>query len=148
MTTATIPIKAEAAFTLLTRRWAGEAPIYIIGLTLMSLCIALLLGKGVPPSLSGLTSSGRIFLIFAVIFAFYDAVCSLIRNRPDSPIAFYKARYLSPALWASILAGLPFIAVATIILPFFSKMKSAIPLFNEYTWDKTFIQWDQALFFG
>ncbi|MEO1046970.1 MAG: phosphatase PAP2 family protein [Pseudomonadota bacterium] len=148
MTTAAPSIPAKAASTRLTSRWAGEAPIYIIGLALMSLCIALLLNKGVPVSLGGLFSSGRIFFIFAVIFAFFDTVWSLIQHRPDSPIAFYKARYSAPKLWSSILAGLPFIAVATIILPFFSEMKSAIPLFNDYTWDETFIQWDRALFFG
>lgn len=140
--------KAEATFARLARRWMGEAPIYLIGLALMALCIALLLFKGVPPSLSGLVSSGRIFLIFTVFLAFFDAIWSLIRHRPQSPFAFYKARYFGPTLWNAILAGLPFIAVATVILPFFSKMKSAIPLFNEYTWDETFIRLDQALFFG
>ena len=40
------------------------------------------------------------------------------------------------------------LAVAIVLLPFFSKMKAAIPLFNDYTWDNAFIEWDRGIFLG
>src|SRR3546814_19180905 len=46
------------------------------------------------------------------------------------------------------MAGIPMLVVCIVLLPFFSKMRAAIPLFNQYTWDDTFIAWDRAIFFG
>ena len=40
------------------------------------------------------------------------------------------------------------LAVAIVLLPFFSKMKAAIPLFNDYTWDGSFVAWDRTIFSG
>ncbi|MFM7402712.1 MAG: phosphatase PAP2 family protein [Erythrobacter sp.] len=40
------------------------------------------------------------------------------------------------------------LCLCVVLLPSFSKMKAAIPLFNDYTWDATFVAWDRAIFFG
>ncbi len=129
-------------------RWLSEAPIYAIGLTLMGLCIGILASKGVPPSITGIWVNLRLFGLFIIVIAAFDAGYQLYKNRPDSPTAFLKARYSTPAFKRTALAGLPLLLVAIILLPFFSKMKAAIPLFNEYTWDDAFVQWDRAIFLG
>ncbi|GMN02812.1 phosphatase PAP2 family protein [Erythrobacter sp. MTPC3] len=132
----------------LAQRALGEVPIYVIGLSIMALCIGLLMANGIKISVSGIIENARLFLTFTVILVFFDVVWQLNRQRPDSPFALVKERYSDAALWRQIVGGLPLIAMAILVLPFFSKMKSAIPLFNEYTWDQTFVEWDQAIFFG
>ena len=130
------------------QRWLREVPIYIIGLALMALCIGLLASRGINPSLGGVVANAQIFGMFVVILACADAGRELYRHRPDSPVAHLKARYSTPGFKRAVFAGLPMLSVAIVLLPFFSKMKSAIPLFNDYNWDEAFIQWDRAIFFG
>lgn len=132
----------------LTRRWLGEVPIYAIGCALMILCVGLLAAHGINPGVSGILANSQIFFMFVVVLACWDAVRELHRHRPDSPVAHLKARYSTPEFKLRVAAGLPMLGVAIFLLPYFSKMKSAIPLFNAYTWDRAFIEWDRAIFFG
>lgn len=147
MTSATAT-STEAADEAPAQRWTGEAPILVIGTALMVLCIGLLASKGVYPSLGGAVANSQIFGMFVVLLASVDAGRELYRHRPESPVAHLKARYSTPEFRRIVLAGLPMLGVAILLLPFFSKMKSAIPLFNDYTWDAAFIEWDRAIFFG
>ena len=132
----------------LARRVLGEAPILVIGCALMALCVTLLLSHGINPGVAGIIANGQIFLMFVIVLVCFDAGRELFRHRPQSPVAHLKARYTAPAFKRSLAAGLPMMAVAIVLLPYFSKMKSAIPLFNDYTWDARFIAWDRAIFFG
>ena len=68
--------------------------------------------------------------------------------RPD-PLGLREAAGLLRDA-AAVLARywLPLLAIAIIFMPFFSKLKSMIPLFNSYSWDHAFIAWDRAIFFG
>lgn len=129
-------------------RWWSEAPILAIGLALFALCVALLASKGVQPSLDGVWVNLRLFALFIVVIAAFDAGIELVRRRPDSPLDHLKARYFNPQARQTMAAGAPMLAVAIVLLPYFSKMKAAIPLFNDYTWDNAFIAWDRAIFFG
>lgn len=133
---------------LLVRRWIGELPILVIGCVLMALCLTLLAAHGINPGIAGIIANSQIFAMFVVVLACWDAGRELYHKRPDSPFSHLKARYTAPAFTRKVAAGLPMLGVAIILLPYFSKMKSAIPLFNEYTWDRAFIEWDRAIFFG
>ena len=134
--------------TDLARRWLGEVPIFVIGLVLVTICLGLLMSHDVFPSFGGVIENARIFAMFTLILVAFDAAWHINRERPESPIEFLKARYSARPLWNTILAGAPLLAVAITLLPFFSKMKAAIPLFKDFTWDETFIAWDRAYFFG
>ncbi len=120
----------------------------MIGCALMAVCLALLAANGVNPGIGGIIANTQIFLMFVIVLACWDAGRELFRSRPESPVAHLKARYTDPAFTRGVAAGLPLLGVAIILLPYFSKMKSAIPLFNDYTWDQAFIEWDRAIFFG
>ncbi len=148
MTSSAHPSFAGTEPALPSRRWLGELPIYAIGAGLMALCIALLAARGIAPDFSGVVANIKIFGMFAALLAAFDAGRELYRHRPQSPVAHLKARYASPAFTRPFVAGLPLLAVAIVLLPFFSKMKAAIPLFNSYSWDAAFIAWDRAIFFG
>ena len=138
----------EGADQRLTRRWIGEVPVLAIGAALMALCLALLFSKGINPGVGGILANAQIFFMFLVVLACWDAGRELYKHRPDSPVAHLKARYSAPGFTRGVLAGLPMLGIAIVLLPYFSKMKSAIPLFNDYSWDQTLIEWDRAIFFG
>lgn len=129
-------------------RWRGEIPILAIGLALLAICTGLLASRGIYPGAGGILAGTQLFLVSILIFGALDIVRELYRHRPVSPLRHLKQRYSSPQLRERAMAGIPMLAVCIVLLPFFSKMKSAIPLFNEYTWDGTFIAWDRAIFFG
>lgn len=131
-----------------SQRWLGEAPIYLIGLALMALCVGLLMSNGIYPGVEGIWVNARLFALFAIVIAAFDSGWQLYKHRPESPLAHLKARYTAAWLTRPVKAGLPPLAVAVVLLPYFSKMKAAIPLFNDYTWDNAFIAWDRAIFFG
>lgn len=131
-----------------SRRWFSEVPIYITGIALFSVCVALLLSKGISPGIEGVLVNTRLFGLFIIAIAAFDAGIQLYRHRPESPVDHLKARYFSKKARAIAASGAPMLAVAIVLLPFFSKMKAAIPLFNDYTWDDAFAHWDRAIFFG
>ena len=148
MNTATLSAEGEFAAQSHSRRWLGELPIYAMGVALMALCIGLLMSHGIPPSVGGIIGNTRLFALFTVVLILSDTAWQLYRNRPESPIGFLKARYSAPIVRQSVVGGVPLLTFAIVALPYFSKMKAAIPLFNDYTWDEAFIAWDRAIFFG
>ncbi|MEO1731994.1 MAG: hypothetical protein AAFR64_14830, partial [Pseudomonadota bacterium] len=129
-------------------RWRSEAPILATGLVLFGICVALLLSKGISPSFEGVWVNMRLFALFIILIAASDTALQLFRHRPQSPVEHIKARYFSAHALTNMALGAPMLAVAIVLLPFFSKMKAAIPLFNAYTWDDAFVNWDRAIFFG
>lgn len=138
----------RARLSAVARRWRGEVPVFAITLLLVAVCIGLLTSKGVTPSLGGIFVNAQIYLAFALVFGFYDLGRELYQHKPQSPLAHLKAYYTSPKVTHAVIGGTPLLAVAVFLMPYFSMMKSAIPLFNDYSWDATFIAWDRALFFG
>ncbi|MEM1195248.1 MAG: phosphatase PAP2 family protein [Pseudomonadota bacterium] len=131
-----------------TQRWLSETPVIVIGLLLFSTCIGLLVSKGIYPTLEGVWVNLRLFVLFVIVIAAFDAAIQLYQRRPRSPIEHLKGRYFNSQVHATCLAGGPMLAIAIVLLPYFSKMKAAIPLFQPYTWDTAFAQWDRAIFFG
>ncbi|MEM7700691.1 MAG: phosphatase PAP2 family protein [Pseudomonadota bacterium] len=154
MTVSTTPIPPaqgaleQSAPATAIHRWASEVPILIIAITLFSVCTAILALNGVYPTIDGVLVNAQIFGLFVMLIAAFDAGHQLYKQRPESPSTFLIARYSSVPARATITAGAPMLAVAILLLPFFSKMKAAIPLFTDYTWDDTFVAWDRAIFFG
>lgn len=131
------------------RRWIGEAPIYAIALALFALCVALLASRGIVMVEAGpVLANARLYLLAIVAWVSVDAGLHLARHRPAEPIAALHRRYAGPIAARRWAAGIPLLALCVLLMPFFSKMKSAIPLFNEYTWDARFGAWDRAIFLG
>ncbi len=148
MSTASLGQSWNAVQADFGRRILGEVPIFAFAAVLVAACIALLASRGVSFAIGDTLGNMRLFALFSFFLLIFDIAWQLNRNRPSSPVEFLKGRYFDPKLIAAVLGGLPMLAVAIMVLPFFSKMKAAIPLFNEFTWDQAFIEWDQAIFFG
>lgn len=129
------------------RRGADEdRPILLGVLILWSLLLALLASQGI----NGLRISAYLanlslyFAVLAFFIAFWIGI-KLASHRPDRPIAFLAASFVSERLHLRLMRGAPMLLALVIFLPAFSAMKSAIPLFNEYAWDDTWIALDSAI---
>lgn len=120
----------------------------VVALTLFAVCTGLLASRGIWPDFGPVLANTRLYLLSVMAVASVDAARCLIRERPASPGRYLLRRYTSPMLRSRALAGAAMLAMCIVLLPYFSKMKAAIPLFNDYTWDRAFIAWDRALFFG
>lgn len=131
-----------------TRRWVGELPIHGSALALFALCTALLSSRGVALDAGPALANAQLYLVAIVAWISVDAALHLARRRPDEPIAALHRRYAGPAAAQRWLAGTPLLALCVLLMPFFSQLKAAIPLFTDYTWDAAFVAWDRAIFFG
>jgi membrane-associated phospholipid phosphatase len=87
-------------------------------------------------------------LVFAMAWIFVIGIMllyRLARARPESPIRFLRHDFFdAPTRLASQRALLYSLLLAT-FGTLFSLAKRSIPLFNSYSWDKTFIALDQAI---
>jgi hypothetical protein len=133
----------------LARLIAADVPIYLIAGALLAGCFALFWSFDIGRTgAEDIPSNARLYFAAALAMAFADLVWQLLRHRPPAPTQFlvgiYRARLADPRA----LARLPLLAITIAFMPFFSTLKSMIPLFNDFAWDPVFIAWDRALFFG
>lgn len=126
----------------------SQAPIYVIASGLLIVCVALLSLHGMAVSSDSMLSNFRLYAVAAGAMLLADVGWLLVRHRPARPSLFLFQIYRRRLGSSGFLAALPLLAITIVFMPFFSRLKSMIPLFNAYTWDATFIAWDRALFFG
>lgn len=69
----------------------------------------------------------------------------LARDRPAQPLAYLWANDFGPEYRARLTQSWSILLVAILFLPTFSAMKSAIPLFQDYQWDQSFIDLDRLI---
>jgi len=67
----------------------------------------------------------------------------LYRARPESPVAFLFELAKQPDWQRQFARGAPMLLALVLFMPAFSAMKSAIPLFNAYSWDSTWVAADR-----
>lgn len=101
-------------------------------------------GSEANPLNSGIANIGFYYTKFAMVLVAHYAWL-VWRERPESPIRFIYQSDSLRALVPTIISALVLVTAVALFMPAFTAMKSAIPLFNDYTWDATFIAWDQAL---
>jgi hypothetical protein len=125
-----------------------DLPVHLLAALLFALCAMLFAAYGRAVSVEPILANAQLYLAGAIALLLFDTVASLARHRPAGPARFlidrYRARLRDPRTFASLMA----LVVLTAFMPFFSRLKSMIPLFNEFGWDAAFIAWDRALFFG
>jgi hypothetical protein len=126
----------------------ADLPIYVIAAGLLAFCFALFLAFEVAIGPGGILSNFRLYAVAAGAMLTVDMTRLLVRHKPASPGAFLAATFGRRIRDPRFAARLPLLAIAVVFMPFFSQLKSMIPLFNAFHWDSTFIAWDRALFFG
>jgi len=111
----------------------------LVGL-LWATLIALLASKGINAlKPASYVSNLAIYLSTLLFVGAFHMGRLLLRHRPESPISFLYSVAKEKRLAHWLMRGLPMLLAITIFIPAFSATKSAIPLFNDYTWDST---WD------
>jgi len=126
----------------------ADLPIHVIAAGLLAFCVALFLAFDVTVGPGGILSNFRLYAVAGGAMLTVDMTWLLVRHKPASPIAFLVTSYRRRARDPLFAARLPLLAIAIVFMPFFSQLKSMIPLFNAFRWDPAFIAWDRALFFG
>lgn len=119
----------------------------VLGLAALTFVIvtAIMAAKGIKLDFSSLGANAQVMASSVLVLVVVDLLTSLAIARPEWPIAFLRERYLSAGTIRFVVGGLPVLAILIVFLPFYSKMKSMIPLLNEYDWDPVFIRWDRWL---
>lgn len=124
----------------------GEMRVSLFFLFVLILIWTALASVGVEPIRPPSYLSNLILYLTAWFFlATAQTLWGLYRHRPDRPLRFLRDITFGPAYRRKIRESLPFLIGAVIFMPGFSAMKSAIPLFNDYNWDQSFIDLDIAL---
>lgn len=85
-----------------------------------------------------------IYLTVLAVLGVVVLIARFRRDRPDSPLRYLREKFAAGGA-GRLLAGLPMFAALIVFMPVFSAMKSAIPLFHEFTWDAAIIAADHAL---
>jgi len=114
--------------------------IVILVLTITAIAMIALNAVGVTLRLSSYLLNFQIYAFSAATFLGAHLLLILWRARPDHPIGFsldLVRKHKDRAMRA-----LPLMLAVALFMPTFSAVKSAIPLFNAYTWDQTFIDLD------
>lgn len=108
--------------------------------------LALLASKGVNGlRISAYASNLGLYLATLALFLSAVVLILLLRHKPDRPIHFLTRSFEASDLGARFARGAPMLLALVLFMPAFSAMKSAIPLFNAYSWDRTWIDMDYAI---
>lgn len=122
-----------------------DRAILALSAIMFAVVVAIMTAKGIALNFASLLGNGQVMASSVLVLVVIDLLGSLAVARQESPIAFLRQRYLSPTTTRFVVSGLPVMIVLLAFLPFYSKMKSMIPLLNEYDWDPVFIMWDRWL---
>lgn len=126
-----------------------DLPVIAITLFMFQICAIVLATRGISYQPDSLILNAELYIWALGLLGVILLLKALLRNRPASPVGYLFQEYLgNPLFLERIIAGLPILAMQIALLPFFSAIKSAIPTFHFYNWDRTLIALDRQLFFG
>lgn len=80
-----------------------------------------------------------------VLLASAHCLPRLYRDRPNRPIGHLWRHEFGPEYRQRFRQSWPILLIAVLFMPGFSAMKSAISLFQDFSWDATFIALDRSL---
>ncbi|WFL76511.1 phosphatase PAP2 family protein [Altererythrobacter arenosus] len=127
----------------------ADWPIVIVVLSFCALSYFFLLQHGIVRDV--VRSASTNFTLYFAMWIFMVLGSVLFRlaiDRPNFPISHIRLSVLNATLFKRTFEFLGLLGCLTLFMPLFSAFKSAIPLFNPYSWDPTFIAWDRVIFMG
>jgi len=139
---------APAGGSPLARALLADLPVHVLAAALFGALVVLFAAFGQPVEAEPIIANARLYVAAAIALLLFDVIAGLMRERPAQPTRFLAERYRQRLRDPRFAAALLTLAVLVAFMPFFSRVKSMIPLFNAFTWDATFIAWDRALFLG
>jgi hypothetical protein len=129
------------------RRGAAADRTMLLGQFLVwATLIALLAAKGVNGLRLG--AYGNNLALYASTLSFFvifTGGAALLRARPDRPIQFLRDLLVRTRAAHHFMRGAPMLFALALFMPAFSAMKSAIPLFQSFSWDPVWIAVDRSI---
>ncbi len=125
-----------------------DLPFYLLAALIFASCGMLFATYDQSVKVEPVFTNARLYLAGGIALLLFDIVASLVVNRPSRPTQFLIERYRDRMSDPRAVAGLFSLVVLIAFMPVFSRLKSMIPLFNDFGWDAAFIGWDRALFLG
>lgn len=104
---------------------------------------ALVIVGVVPSQFGSYALNGLIYALYTAVVICVDRLIYLrkVKSDPDLPEPeAFSARWIG-----TLKSSAPILIAIFLFLPVFSMLKSAIPLFTDYSWDPRFIEWDRAI---
>lgn len=86
-----------------------------------------------------------LFGVVALAWLAISVLKMLIIDRPDAPTRTIIAMFVRKSLIPRYVSALVILMTLIAFMPAFSAMKSAVPVFNNYSWDLTFINLDRQI---
>lgn len=124
----------------------GEKRVGLFFLGVLMLFWAALAAVSVWPfRLESYVANLLVYLAAWFVMASAQTLAGLARYRPDRPLAWLLDGPLGPDFRRRVWESWPILVVSILFMPGFSAMKSAIPLFQPYSWDQRFIDLDIAI---
>ncbi|MGB3470761.1 MAG: phosphatase PAP2 family protein [Erythrobacter sp.] len=131
---------------LLTNVGRAEISICVLATFISFVCFSLLYSNGIEvyPALAFSLNFRFLSTIFALI-VIAELVFLFAVHRPVNPFQFLMHDDAVKALLRRIVPGVMMAMCLALFMPAFAQVKSSIPMLTDYTWDATFILWDQSL---
>lgn len=119
----------------------------IFGMAVCAAIVVNLLGAGFNPlKPSYYLSNLQVYAAAWVFVLGMMLLVALVRVRPKSPIAYTLHEFFGHERRRDVWRALLYSILLSVFGTLFSLSKHSIPLFNDYSWDPTFIAWDRAIY--
>lgn len=125
---------------------SGEMRVGLFFLAVLALFYAALASIGISPFQdAGYFANLAAYFSAWIVISSAHALYALSRAGPDSPLPYLRDTVFDADYRRRVRESWPILLTSILFMPGFSVMKSAIPLFNPYHWDATFIALDHQI---
>jgi hypothetical protein len=144
-----IALAFHVAGARLGRAIWNDLPAIVLVAIYALVAVALFRAYALPPfAFSGIPANATLYLAVS-FFGLLGFFCwTLLRDRPELPFRYVPAFLARYRIVERFIASLPALAAVTVLAPFFSAMKSAVPVLNPYAYDALFASIDRTIHGG
>jgi hypothetical protein len=123
-----------------------DRDVAILAIVIISVFAFFLSGEGLPTIRRKPYVASLVLFAFVALFWLAAYVLKILAvDRPAAPTRKIVETFVRADLLPRYVSALVILGSLTAFMPAFSAMKSAVPVFNSYSWDGTFITLDRQL---
>jgi PAP2 superfamily len=123
-----------------------DRDVAILALVVIAVFAFFLSSEGLPTiRRKPLVASFVLFFFVAMFWAAGYILKILLVDRPAAATKKIAETFFQASLLPRYISAIVILVALIAFMPAFSAMKSAVPVFNNYSWDSTFIEFDRRL---
>jgi hypothetical protein len=123
-----------------------DRDVIILAIVIISVFALALTSKGLPAVRWNSVFANMVLFAFVIIFWASGHILKMLAvERPESPIRTIIENWVRADLVPQYISAILILGSLIAFMPAFSAMKSAVPIFNSYSWDATFIALDRQI---